>query len=355
MNTKEFLKAIADANGPSGQEYEASAVVASGFSPWVDMVETDRMGNVYGIKEPTEQKENVPTILIDAHVDEIALMVKDITDEGYLFVHQAGGFDPRTLLAQDVIIHGRQQVMGIVAAKSNAIQSPDETKKVLPLGELMIDTGLPVEQVRALVRIGDRATIRRETVDLMGDCVTGKALDDRAGIAVMYACAQELKKMRHEARVIFQSSVQEETTGLGARVGVHKWTPDFAIAIDVGFGMTPEVSVEDGLEMGKGPGVSLGSNTHRKLYQMLLDTAKSYKIPTQIELTPTGSGTNGQPMQIVRQGVPVAVLSLPLRYMHTSVETIRMDDVEATGQLLARFIADCTWEKREELLCYETN
>lgn len=355
MNTKEFLKAIADANGPSGQEIEASAVVASGFSPWVDSVETDRMGNVYAVKEPTESSENAPIILIDAHVDEIALMVKDITDEGYLYVHQAGGFDPRTLLAQEVVIHGRQQVMGIIAAKSNAIQAPDEAEKILPLGELMIDTGLPVEQVRILIRVGDRATIRREAIDLMGDCVTGKALDDRAGIAVMYACAQELKKLRHEARVIFQSSVQEETTGLGARIGVHKWQPDFAIAVDVGFGMTPEVSVEDGLEMGKGPGISLGSNTHRKLYQMMLDTGKEYQIPTQLELTPTGSGTNGQPMQIVRQGVPVAVISLPLRYMHTSVETIRMKDVDLTGQLLARFIADMTEEKKEELLCYETN
>jgi len=355
MNTKEFLKAIADANGPSGQEYEASAVIASGFSPWVDQVETDRMGNVYAVKEPTEKKDKVPTILIDAHVDEIALMIKDITEEGFLYVHQVGGFDPRTLLAQEVVIHGRQQVIGIIAAKSNAIQSPEETKKVLPLGELMIDTGLPADQVKALIRVGDRATIRREATDLLGDWVTGKALDDRAGIAAMFACAQELKKLRHEARVIFQSSVQEETTGLGARVGVHKWQPDFAIAIDVGFGMTPEVSVEDGIEMGKGPAISLGSNTHRKLYQMLLDTAKTYQLPNQLELTPTGSGTNGQPMQIVRQGVPVAVISLPLRYMHTSVETIRMADVEATGQLLARMIADLTWEKREELLCYETN
>jgi endoglucanase len=318
-------------------------------------VETDRMGNVYAVKEPTEIKEHVPTILIDAHVDEIALMVKDITEEGYLYVHQAGGFDARTLLAQEVVIHGRQKVTGVIAAKSSAIQAPDEKKKVLPLGELMIDTGLSVEQVKSLVRIGDRATIRRECQDLLGDALTGKALDDRAGIAVMHACARELKKMRHEARVIFQSSVQEETTGLGARVGVHKWQPDFAIAVDVGFGMTPEVSQEDGLEMGKGPGISLGSNSHRKLYQMLLDTAKTYKIPSQLELTPTGSGTNGQPMQIVRQGVPVAVVSLPLRYMHTSVEVIRMGDVEATGQLLARLIGDLTWEKREELLCYETN
>jgi endoglucanase len=355
MNTKEFLQAIANANGPSGQEYEASAVVASGFSPWVDSVETDRMGNVYAVKEPTESSENPPIILIDAHVDEIALMIKDITDEGYLYVHQAGGFDPRTLLAQEVVIHGRQEVIGIVAAKSNAIQAPDEKEKVLPLGELMIDTGLSMEQVRTLIRIGDRATIRRETMDLMGDCVTGKALDDRAGIAVMYACAQELKKLRHEARVIFQASVQEETTALGASVGVNKWRPDFAIAVDVGFGMTPEVSVEDGLEMGKGPGISLGSNSHRKLYHMLLDTAKAYQIPTQLELTPTGSGTNGQPMQMVRQGVPVAVISLPLRYMHTSVETIRMKDVDLTAQLLARLIVDLTGEKKEELLCYETN
>jgi len=187
MNTKEFLKAIADANGPSGQEYEASAVIASGFSPWVDQVETDRMGNVYAVKEPTEKKDKVPTILIDAHVDEIALMIKDITEEGFLYVHQVGGFDPRTLLAQEVVIHGRQQVIGIIAAKSNAIQSPEETKKVLPLGELMIDTGLPADQVKALIRVGDRATIRREATDLLGDWVTGKALDDRAGIAAMFA------------------------------------------------------------------------------------------------------------------------------------------------------------------------
>jgi endoglucanase len=107
--------------------------------------------------------------------------------------------------------------------------------------------------------------------------------------------------------------------------------------------------------MGKGPGISLGSNSHRKLYHMLLDTAKAYQIPTQLELTPTGSGTNGQPMQMVRQGVPVAVISLPLRYMHTSVETIRMKDVDLTAQLLARLIVDLTGEKKEELLCYETN
>ena len=158
--------------------------------------------------------------------------------------------------------------------------------------------------------------------------------------------------MNHKADVYFVHTVQEEVSMAGALTSAYKINPDIGIAIDVGFGTTPELKKSDSIEMGKGPGITLGGNIHSELRQKLIKVAEEYNIPYQMEITPGPTGTDARAIQITREGIPSLVLSIPLRYMHTSVEVIDMEDIKNTGKLLAFFINAISNENLEGLLCY---
>ena len=189
-------------------------------------------------------------------------------------------------------------------------------------------------------------------VDLQGTRVAAKALDDRAGVAVLFECVKELNKMRHDADVYFVSTIQEEVGMAGALASTYSINPDIGIAIDVGFGSTPELPKSDTLELGKGPGIGLGANIHPGLRKKIIDIAREYNIPIQMEISPGLTGTDARVMMITREGIPSLLLSIPLRYMHTSVEVIDMVDIMNSAKLLAFFIASISRENLEGLLCY---
>ena len=180
----------------------------------------------------------------------------------------------------------------------------------------------------------------------------GKSLDDKAGIGTMYECIKELSNINHEADIYFVATVQEEVGIRGALTSTYKINPDIGIAIDVGFGWTPELSKSDTIDMGKGPGITIGGNIHSGLRDNMVEIAKEYNIPFQYEIEPGPTGTDGRAMQITREGIPTLCLSIPLRYMHTSVEVIDMDDLKNTAKLLAFFVASISKENMEGLLCY---
>ncbi len=351
MDTKEFLTVLSNGSTVSGHEYRINDFILSVFEKYSDDAVVDDLGNIICLKKG-ENNSNNPKIMLAAHMDEIGLMVKYIEKNGFIRFTNIGGIDPRTILGQEVIVHGKEDLFGVICSKPPHLQEVDEVNKAIKMEDMIIDLGYSKEELEDLISVGDVITIRRKFKALQGNRVVGKALDNKAGVAAMYECAKELVNINHEADVYFVSTVQEEVGVRGAFTSTYRINPDIGIAIDVGFGSTPELSKADTLDMGKGPGITIGGNIHPSLREHLVKVAKEYNIPFQYEISPGPTGTDGRAMQITKEGIPTLCLSIPLRYMHTSVETIDMIDVKNTGKLLAFFIASISNENLEGLLCY---
>ncbi|CCQ92680.1 putative enzyme [[Clostridium] ultunense Esp] len=351
MDTKEFLKLLSNGSSVSGHESRLNDEIISTFKTYADNIWIDKLGNIIILKRGTNDQSNFK-IMVAAHMDEIGLMVKYIEDNGFLRFTNIGGIDPRTILGQEVIVHGNKDLFGVIGSKPPHLQEPSEINKAIKIEDMIIDIGYPKKEVEKHVSIGDPITIKRNFTSLQGNKVMGKSLDDKAGIAAMYECIKELSKINHEADIYFVSTVQEEVGMRGAFTSTYKINPDIGIAIDVGFGSTPELPKGDTIDMGKGPGITIGGNIHPGLRGKIVAVAKDYNIPFQFEVTPGPTGTDGRAMQITREGIPTLCLSIPLRYMHTSVEVIDMMDLKNTAKLLAFFMASISSENLEGLLCY---
>lgn len=351
MDTKILLELLSNGKGISGYEHTIKDTIISAFESYADDISEDKLGNIIAVKKGNGKDDNIK-IMIAAHMDEIGLMVKDIEDNGFIRFTNIGGIDPRTILGQEVMVHGKESIFGVIGSKPPHLQDPSEHDKAIKMEDMTIDLGYPKEKVEELVSIGDAITINRRMMNLQGNKVSGKALDDRAGIAVMYECIKELNKLSHEADIYFVSTVQEEVGMSGAITSTYNVNPDIGIAVDVGFGTTPELAKSDSLELGKGPGITLGGNIHPGLRKQLCKVANEYNIPNQVEVDPGLTGTDARAMIITREGIPCLLLSIPLRYMHTSVEVIDMMDIKHTARLLAFFIADISKDELEGVLCY---
>ena len=351
MSNLELLKSLSNHNGISGFEFTLNEIIISYFEKYADEVTIDKLGNIIAFKRGSESGKN-PKIMLAAHMDEIGLMVKDIEENGFLRVTNIGGIDPRTILGQEVIVHGKENLFGVIGAKPPHLQDADEQNKAIKMEDMTIDIGLDYLKVKDLVKIGDSITINRSLIELKNERVAGKALDDRAGLVALFECIKELSDLNHEADVYFVATVQEEVSMAGAITSTYSINPDIGIAVDVGFGTTPELDKADSLDLGKGPGITLGGNIHPGLRKKLVSTANEYNIPHQMEITVGPTGTDARAMQITKEGIPALVLSIPLRYMHTSVELIDMVDIKHTGKLLAFFIKEISNENLEGLLCY---
>lgn len=353
MNSKEFLKILSNSNGVSGYEYRIRDKIVSEFNKYSDEIKTDNLDNVIAIKKGNLNKnKNRIKIMLAAHMDEIGLMVTNIEKDGFLRFVTIGGIDPRTLLGQEVLVHGKKDLFGIIGAKPPHLQEESERNSTVKLENMTIDLGLKKEDAKKLVKIGDSITIKRELIELQGNRIAGKALDDRAGIVALYECIKKLNKLNHYSDIYFVSTVQEEVGCRGATTSAYSINPDIGIAIDVGFGSTPELPKEDTLDMGKGPGITLGGNIHPGLRKKLVEIAKEYNIPFQLEVEPGPTGTDARAIQITRQGIPTLCISIPLRYMHTSVEVIDLKDIKNTAKLLAFFVASISNENLGGVLCY---
>lgn len=350
MQLKEILQQMIEHPSVSGFEQSMSNMVETFLKDSSDEIKRDKLGNLIAYKKGTAK--NPTKIMLAAHMDEIGLMVKKIDKKGFVSFTNIGGVDQRTLLAQEVIIHGSEDVFGIIATKPPHLQTAKERKSAIKMEDMLIDTGFSKEALEKKISIGDSITIRREMIPLQNNHVAGKALDDKAGVLAMIECFHQLKKMNHKCDIYGVATVQEEVGTRGAIVSTFHIDPDIGIAIDVGFGKTPELPNDETIELGKGPGLTLGSNIHPNVHKRLTDLAKEYNIPYQIEIAPGSSGTDAFSMQITKSGVATGVISIPLRYMHTSVETINLDDVKNSARLLAHFIASLDDEDLEGFLCF---
>lgn len=339
MNTIQLLRDLSEASGVSGYEDEVQAIVRKALEPHADTLRIDALGNLIALKKG-KRADGAPTraIMLAAHADEIGLMVKEL-EEGFIRFTHVGGVDVRTLLGQEVVVHGERPLPGIVGSRPPHITPPEQREKVVGFDELFIDVGIPEERLGKLVHVGDVVTMRRDFLELASGRVSGKAFDDRAGVASVVECMETLSTMDHLWDVYAVSTSQEEVGLRGAIVSAYGIVPDVAIAVDVGFGAQPGVDEAESVKMDAGPAIARGPNIHPLMYEKLVATAKEHEVPHQTEIIAGRSGTDAWAIQVTREGIPCGLLSIPLRYMHTSVETVCIKDIDRTARLMALFIA----------------
>jgi tetrahedral aminopeptidase len=338
FDLKTHLRTLVNAHAPSGHEAPVRALLREEWKGMVQDFEQDKLGSLIGIKRATTSQEKPRKIMLAAHMDEIALMVRDVED-GFIYVQRVAGLDNRVMLSQSVIVHGRQALRGVVAAAPPHLLTEEDRKKYPSHETLVIDLGLPAEEVAKLVRIGDLVTPDTAMIELNGKLVAGKAMDDRACVAAVSYCLNELQSMHHNWDVYATATVQEESGLFGAATAAYHIQPDIAIALDVTFAEQSGISADDASELGAGPVLCIGANIHPKLFDKLADVAKEYEIKYQIETATGNTGTDAWAIQVAREGIPTALISVPLRNMHSPVETVDLRDIERAGRLLAQFIA----------------
>lgn len=335
----ELLKKLCSTPAVPGRENIFRDVVIAELKDHCDDMFVDAMGNAFFRRKG--KGANPRKIMIAAHMDEIAFVVRHINKEGFIYFQTLGGFDPRVLIAQRVKIYGKQTLDGVIGVKATHFTTPEERGKVPQLEDLFIDTGLPVEEVKALVGIGDCITMERELIPL-GNFYSGKTLDDRVGVYVMIEAFKSFSQSDDDIYAV--ATVQEEVGVRGAKVASFGLQPDIGIALDITIAAdTPGVDERNWcVSMGKGTAIKIldsYSISHFGLVQFLRSLAEKYTITHQMEVLPKG-GTDAGGMQLSRGGIPVATISIPCRYTHSVVESVHKDDVEASIALMKAFIEE---------------
>jgi endoglucanase len=338
VDASTLLKRLSEATGIAGQETPVRDLIYETWQPLVDSLSQDKLGSLIALKHGIG-REPRPKLMLAAHMDEIGLVVTGIEKE-FLRVNRVGGTDQRVLLGLEVVVHGRRNLAGIVATRPPHVLSKAERGKVVPWENIFVDVGLPQEEVQSLVMVGDLVSTQRDVVELQNHRIAGKAMDDRACVAAITLALEALGRVKHEVDVIAVATVQEETGLKGAIASAYGVRPDLAVALDVTFAKQPGAEETDTFPLGEGPTIGLGPNFHPRLAERLRSLADTHEIPHTVEPIPGPSGTDAWAIQVAREGVPTALLSLPIRYMHQPVELLDTRDVERTGRLLATFIAD---------------
>lgn len=339
LDLKKHLKTLVETHAPSGHEAPIREILRDAWKDLTDEIQQDGLGSLIGIKRATHPVDPPRRIMLAAHMDEIGLMVRDIVD-GFIYVHRISGVDNRVMLAQPVLVHGKKPLPGVVATTPPHLLTAEARKNYPSFDELVIDVGLPAEEVSELVTIGDLITLDVSLLELNGKRVAAKAMDDRACVAAVTVCLDTLSRMSHHWDIYAAATVQEETGLLGAKTATYRIQPDIAIALDVTFADQPGVESDESFDLGGGPVLALGPNMHEKLRQKIEETARRYEIKIQHEAIPANTGTDAWAIQIAREGIPTALIGIPLRNMHSPVETADLVDIERAGRLLAHFIAD---------------
>ncbi|MGA2973862.1 MAG: M42 family metallopeptidase [Spirochaetia bacterium] len=340
METASLVRELTEARGPSGYEAEVRDVIRKRFEEHAHEVRVDALGNCIALRRGSGNAPAGgarPSLMLAGHMDEIALMVAQ-REKGFLRIAQIGGFDPRVLFGQEVVVHGRRELAGLVVSVPPHFTDAAERDKPVPLEKLFVDVGLPAQEVETLVRVGDIVTLRARWTSLAGGYAACKSMDDRLAVAAIALCLEELSRRSHEWDVYAVATVQEEVGLRGAVTGAYGIAPTAAIAIDVTFGAQPGLSAAKTVKMDGGPGIALGPNFHPRLFERLVDAAKAIELSYQVDPIPGASGTDAWGIQMSRSGVPCGLVSIPLRSMHTPVETVCLRDVERAGRLLAEFI-----------------
>lgn len=333
-----LLNELLHAAGTSGGEQPVQDVVRSFVAPFADHVTTDVQGNVLATVNP----EGRPVILLDAHCDQIGLIVRHIDSSGFLRVNPVGGWDVQILLGQRMVVHTvNGPVPGVIARKPIHLLDPDERKTVPKLKELWIDIGSQSEsETRTIVRIGDFVTPEPCVRELRNGRLAGVAMDDRTGVWVILKALQQIAEGNPRARVVAVSAVQEEIGLRGATTSAYNVNPDVAIAVDVTHATDcPGIDQNEfgRVEIGRGPVIVRGPNANPRVFSLLTSLAQARAIPFQINALGYPASNDAAVIQLARGGCATGLVTIPNRYMHSPVELVSESDLEHCAALLAAF------------------
>lgn len=336
----DLMKSLTQATGIPSMEDDVRKIIVNEMKPLVDELRIDTMGNVIG----HVQGNGGLKVAMAAHMDEIGFIVRYLEDSGYIRLQPVGGFDPRTLVAQRVSVHTRENgvLVGTLmpGLKPIHLQQPGE-KKELELTDLFVDLGMKADAVKNQVTIGDMVTMRREFEEI-GDMVISKSLDDRIGVYVMLEAVRAAGKVDAELYPI--ATVQEEVGLRGATTAAYGVQPDICIALDTTIaGDIPGIPGDLGVtKLGEGTAIKMFDSSqlpNRKLINHLRDIAEKHDIPYQFEILPRG-GTDAGAFQRTAEGVVTCTISIPSRYVHTVNEMCAKADIQASVDLLAQFLRE---------------
>ena len=338
--SEEFLKKLLEAPSPSGFEQPAAAVFVERVKDAVDELITDVHGNVIAVLNPKAKFK----FMISGHIDEIGLMITHIDDKGYIYTAQIGGMDPALLVGQRVKVMGAKgEILGVIGRKAIHQMKPDERKKNVEMENIWVDIGANSRKdAEKRVSVGDAIVIDVAWRKLNSDKIVSRAMDDKAGAFVVAEVMRALSKRKLNISVIGVATVQEEVGLRGAITSSYRVNPDAGIAVDVGFASDhPETDPKKmgEVKLGKGPNLHRGANINPVLEKALAKTAKQFKIPVQITAIPRGTGTDANAIQLARGGAATALISIPLRYMHTPVEVLSLKDLDHSIKLLVEFLS----------------
>ena len=335
MDIKETVIALSEVSGTSGSEENAAELALSmlrEFAPDAAVVNGNVIGR-FGV-----HKDGLLSLVLDAHIDQIGFVVTYITDEGFVKVGNVGGIDRRLLPAQPVVIHGSQDVKGVICSVPPHLSHG--SSEVLAIEDVAIDTGMSKEELEKRISVGDSITFDVSCRQLIGSRITGGALDDRCGIACILRTLELLKDSETAYNVTVIFSTQEEVGERGAKIGAFTVDPDIAVAIDVSFAYAIGEDESSCGYLGKGPMIGISPSLSREISNKFIDTAKNSDIPYQLEVMSGLTSTNADRYSVNREGAKTCTVSIPLRNMHTPVEVIDLNDIETTAQLLAAFIKE---------------
>lgn len=341
MSVPASLRSLLDAVGPSGYELAPAQAFAEIARSYTDQVEIDVVGSVTARVPGTA--EGAPRIALVGHVDEIGVVITHIDEKGFLWFSSVGGWDPVILVGQRLRIQTRKgTVPGVVGKKAIHLLEQDERGKPVKLNQLHIDIGAEDgDEAKQTVQVGDVAVIDAGPIELLRERVTSRAMDNRLGAYVAVDAARRVAEAGGAAsEVIAVGSAQEEITFAGARTAAFAIEPQIAIIIDVTHATdAPGVDEKElgSHALGSGAVIQRGSTIHPAIADLLVETAEAEGIDYTLEVSGRGTSTDADAVHVSRQGVACGVVSIPLRYMHSPVETIDLRDVEAAVALVAAF------------------
>lgn len=336
MDTKQLLLQFSAVCGVAGRETEAADYAKKLLEPY-GAVTVSPLGSVIcAVREPALGGDH---ILLDAHIDEIGMVVTFITDDGFLRVGPCGGIDRRLLAASPVTVHTAEDAInGVVCSVPPHLS--DGEKKNQKVEDIYIDIGLSGEEAEAAVLPGDIVTLQSASRALLNGLVSGKAIDDRAGCVAHLKALEYLGDTKLSCGLTVVFSSMEEVGGQGAKTAAYTAAPTHAIAVDVSFAFTPDSRKDKCGALKQGPMIGFAPILDRELSDKLAEVAKAQDIPCQREVMGGRTGTNADSIVTAQGGVVTGLISIPQKYMHTPIETVAVQDVEDTGKLIAAYIKD---------------
>jgi len=336
MDLEKHLIELSNTPGLSGYEAPIRAAIQKAWKGLADDYHVDDLGSLVATRRGTGKSPR-RRALITGHMDEIGLMVTYI-DGAFLRVTNVGGVDRRIILSQPVVVHADKPIRGLIGSRPPHVLKEDERKKFPAFQDVVVDTGLSERELRRRVRVGTVVSFDQKAISMGNGTVVGKAMDNRASVAALTQILHNLQGRQHDWDILAAATVQEEVTLGGGHTVAWRTQPDLAIVIDTGWAIGVGVGDDKGFPLDGGPTICIGPNAHPKLFDLMRAKAKELEISLAVEAYPGSTGTEAWATQVSRDGVPSAIISIPIRNMHSPTEIVAVKDIERAARLITEFV-----------------